>query len=64
MNVEEIKEKQKKAHARLKRIEDGADHETIADAYECAFDLVDDALDAAIKIIEGQGGSLVDHYTF
>jgi hypothetical protein len=35
----------------LKRIEGGADYETMADAYEYAFDLVDDALNAALKIL-------------
>lgn len=52
MTVEEIKEKQQRAHGRLKPLENGADYEQMADAYEYAFDLVDSALNAALKLLE------------
>lgn len=52
MTLEEIQAKQTKAYAHLKYLEDGADYETMADAYEYAFDLIDGALSEAIKYLK------------
>jgi len=52
MKLEEIKKLRQKAYEKLKQLDGGADYETMADCYEVAFDLVDDALERAILIIE------------
>lgn len=54
MTIEEIKDIQQRAHGRLKPLENGADYEQMADAYEYAFDLVDVALNAAMKLLESK----------
>jgi len=54
MTIEEIKDIQQRAHGRLKPLETGADYEQMADAYEYAFDLVDVALNAAMKVLESK----------
>ena len=49
MTIEELETKRAKAYARLKPLELGTDYADAADAYEYAFNLVDDALGEAIS---------------
>ena len=67
MTIEELEAKQKKAHDHLKPLELGADYADAADAYERSFNLVDDALDDAIKQLkihrDNKPSPLANRYT-
>lgn len=49
--LEQIEKKQAKAYEYIDMIYEGHDYETIAEFYEKAFNLIDDALDIAIKAL-------------
>lgn len=55
MTIEEIEALQAKAFDRIEPLQDGADHATIADAYEDAFFILDKALEAALNLLAGEG---------
>jgi prefoldin subunit 5 len=59
MTIEELKKKRKKAHDMLQPIdEDGATYEDMYHAYNRAFDIVDEALEDAIKYIKDTNKTL------
>lgn len=49
MTIEELEKKRNEAYDRLKPIEEGAPYEDMYYAYNRAFDIVDEALEDAIK---------------
>lgn len=51
-SIEQIEIMRAKAHKRLEPLDDGYDYEYGCDAYEAAFNLVDDALEIAIRLIK------------
>ena len=51
--VKKIRAKIELAYSHLKPLEEGVDYETMSDIYRDAFDILDEALDKAIKMLDG-----------